>query len=460
MEFWITRPGWIGLPGRRFALDARGSELMSHVAESSELSGSRSPITLLSRLALMMFLQYFVQGAYLPIASVYVERALGFDSAQIGYFISALAIGPILAPFVLGQIVDRFFSTERVMAFCHLVGGLLMIALFFETRVWPVIILGTAYSVLYVPTMMLSNSLAFRHLRDRDVEFPRIRIFGTLGYIVPAYIIEFWWLRGLQGDQLNHARGFAFALSGIVGIAMAVYCMSLPGTPPEPRHQRKYAPGVVISMLAQRDFLVLIIVSFFIAMAHQFVVAWYSPFVRDILDQAKFGAYEQSISSLGQICELAVLAFLGLLIRRLGYKGTLLLGATAYLARCLLFAAVFYLDPPSTGKLLLAALGQSLHGFCFGCFFAVGYMYVDRIAPPDARGSMQTLYGTFVVALGFFAGGAVSGRVVELLTRQVAGSPVRDWTQVWLSCAALCALCVVALALFFPRRSIDQPQAA
>jgi hypothetical protein len=73
---------------------------------------------------------------------------------------------------------------------------------------------------------------------------------------------------------------------------------------------------------------------------------------------------------------------------------------------------------------------------------------------------MQTLYGTFVVALGFFAGGAVSGRVVELLTTQVAGSPVRDWTNVWLSCAAICALCVLALAIFFPRRSLEQQQAA
>jgi len=429
---------------------------MSRAVDAAALQGARSPLPLLTRLSLMMFLQYFVQGAYLPVASVYVERSLGFSSAEIGYFISALAIGPILAPFVLGQVVDRLFSTERVMAVCHLVGGLLMFALYLETRVWPVIVLGTLYSVLYVPTMMLTNSLAFQHLRDRDTEFPWIRIFGTLGYIVPAYIIEFWWLRGLQGAELNQARGFVFALSGIVGIVMAGYCLTLPHTPPRKHEDRKYAPGVIVSMLAQRDFIVLVVVSFFIAMAHQFVVAWYSPFLRDILDLGKLGAYEQSISSLGQICELGVLAVLGFLIKQLGYKRTLILGATAYLARCLLFAAVFYLDPPSTGKLVLAALGQALHGFCFGCFLAVGYMYVDRISPPDARGSMQTLYGTFVVALGFFAGGAISGRVVALFTTQVGDLPVRDWTSVWLSCAAICAACVVLLALFFPRRAGEE----
>ena len=150
---------------------------------------------LLSRLSLMMFLQYLVQGAYLPIASVYVEKALGFSAFQVGLFGAALAVGPVLAPFIVGQVVDRFFATERVMAVCHLIGGILMLFIAVQTEVWAVIILGTLYSILYVPTMMLTNSLAFQHLKNSDMEFPWIRLFGTLGYIVPAYVIEFWFLR-------------------------------------------------------------------------------------------------------------------------------------------------------------------------------------------------------------------------------------------------------------------------
>ena len=183
------------------------------------VGSNRSSIPLLGRLSIMMFLQYFVQGAYLPIASVYVERTLGFTSMQVGLFVSALAIGPILAPFIVGQLVDRFFATERVMAACHLVGGILMLLLAVQTEVWPVIILGTVYSILYVPTMMLTNSLAFQHLKDSEMEFPWIRLCGTLGFIVPAYVIEFWWLRGLTGAELDQARAVAFTLSGIVGIA-------------------------------------------------------------------------------------------------------------------------------------------------------------------------------------------------------------------------------------------------
>jgi nucleoside transporter len=421
----------------------------------------RSPMPLLTRLSVMMFLQYFVQGAYLPIAGVYVERTLGFTSLQVGIFISALSVGPILAPFIVGQLVDRFFATQHVLALCHLVGGVLMLLLAAQTGVWPVIVLGTVYSILYVPTMMLSNSLAFQHLKQGEMEFPWIRLFGTLGFIVPAYLIEFWWLRGLQGAELDRARAVAFVLAGLVGVVMACYCMSLPHTPPR-REERNYAPGAVIAMLRERNFLVLVVVSFLIAIAHQFVVAWFSPFMRDILDTGDWGAWEQSISSVGQICELGVLAVLGLLLARFGFKRVMLLGISAYLARCLLFMLVYLLDPPFTGKLLLAGAGQALHGFCFGCFMAVGYIYVDKIASRDVRGSMQTLYGTFVLALGFFVGGFISGMVVNRFTREVVDTVTgelvqqRDWVAIWLACAALCAVCVVVFARFFSPDQSDQ----
>jgi nucleoside transporter len=431
---------------------------MTTTKDGAVLGEANSSGPLLGRLSVMMFLQYFVQGAYLPIASVYVERSLGFTSMQVGIFISALAVGPILAPFIIGQLVDRWFATERVMAACHIGGGVLMLLLSIQTQVWPVIVLGTAYSILYVPTMMLTNSLAFQHLKNSDMEFPWIRLFGTLGYIVPAYLIEFWWLRGLQGADLDHARAIAFVLSGIVGISMGVYCLSLPRTPPV-RKTQDYAPGVVISLLRRQDFLVLVVVSFLIAIVHQFVIAWYSPFMREILDTGNWGAWEQSISSVGQICEIGVLAVLGLLIKQLGFKRTMLLGACAYLLRVVLFTLVFMLDLPFAGKLLLAGAGQALHGFCFGCFMAVGYMYVDKVAPADVRGSMQTLYGVFVLSLGFFVGGFVSGVVGDCFTTGTGALAVRNWTGIWLSCTVICVACVLLFAAFFPNAQAREANA-
>ena len=144
---------------------------------------ARSSGLLFTRLSVMMFLQYFVQGCYLPIAALYVEQALGFTDRQKGAFIAALAVGPILAPFVIGQLVDRAFSTERVMAFCHLVGGALMLALYLQTGFWPVIVLGTVYSIMYVPTMMLSNSLAFQHLRNSETYFPHFSALFSANFV-------------------------------------------------------------------------------------------------------------------------------------------------------------------------------------------------------------------------------------------------------------------------------------
>ncbi|MCH5377379.1 MAG: MFS transporter [Planctomycetes bacterium] len=431
---------------------------MTTAAKLDAGAAEHSSVPLLMRLALMMFLQYFVQGCYLPIAALYVDQTLGFSAGQVGIFVAALAVGPILAPFVIGQIVDRAFSTERVMAFCHLVGGLLMLALYYQTGAWPVIVLGTLYSVLYVPTMMLSNSLAFQHLRNSEMEFPWIRLFGTIGFIVPAFIIELWWLRGLEGTDLARARGIAFALSGLVGIAMSLYCLTLPHTPPQRDERHKYAPGVVMAMLGQRDFMVIVVVTFFICIGHQYFFVFNSVFLRDILHSGGWEtAAEQIISSIGQWCEILVMAVLGFMLRSLGYKRVLILGASAYMVRFLLFSLVFSVDPPFAGKLVLAGLGQALHGFCFGCFLAVGYMYVDRISPPDVRGSMQNIYGVFFVSIGFCVGGLVGGVVGDWFTSDVDGVRVRDWTGIWLSGTVLCAACVLALMIFFPNRQTVVP---
>jgi nucleoside transporter len=403
----------------------------------------------------MMFLQYFVQGSYLPVVSVYAEHALGFDARQIGFFGAALAVGPIFAPFVLGHVVDRWFATERVMAFCHFTAGLLMLWLFVETRVWAVILVGTVYSVLYVPTMMLSNSLAFQHLRDTDLEFPWVRAFGTLGFIAPAFLVEFWLLgewSEFAGEEPQVARRVVFALAGITGMVMALYCLSLPHTPPRQQAdlQRSYAPGAIVGLLQQRDFLVLVVVSFFIGIAHQFFFVWNSVFLREVLDSGGIhGAYEQSIASIGQICELGVMAVLGLLLKRFGYKWTMTLGALAYTLRCVLLGSLFLFEPFAM-RMAIAATGQALHGFCFGCFLAVSYIYVDRVAPPDARGSMQMLYGTCILALSFFVGGFVSGEVGSWFTFN--GS--RDWMRIWLTCGGLAGLCTLALVVLFPDRRL------
>jgi nucleoside transporter len=401
----------------------------------------------------MMFLQYFIQGSYLPIASVYVQDTLGFSGRQVGWFGSALAVGPILTPFLLGQLVDRRFATQRVIAFCHLSGGVLMLALCTQTAFWPVIILGTAYSVVYIPTMMLTNALAFQHLKNSDIEFPWTRLFGTIGFVVPAFLIEAWWLKGMEGEQLDQGRVICFILAGLMGLVMGVYALFLPHTPPAGKDKPSYAPGIIIGMMRYRHFLVLVLISFLIAIVHKFFFIWNAPFLREILDSGgKHGAFEMRISSIGQLFEVLVMVVLGFSIAKFGFKKTLITGAVAYTLRCILFASVFNFDLSYEGRLALACFGQALHGLCFGCFLAAAYIYVDRVAPKDVRGSMQTMYGTLVIAMGFFAGGFISGEVGELFSTTVNDEVIRNWPKIWLSSATLAALCVAGLMLFFPAK--------
>jgi len=400
----------------------------------------------------MMFLQYFVQGCYLPIVSVYLKEALGFNNSQIGDFGSALACGPLFAAFVLGQLVDRRFATQYVLFFCHLTGGLVMLALYMQRAYWPVVIMGTAYSVLYVPSMMLTNSLAFHHLADQEREFPTVRVWGTIGFIVPAWLIEPILLRGMTGEALNNGRGIALAMAGVMGLVMAVYSLTLPNTPPTSEKKRRFAPAAVIGLLRERRFLVLVMISFFVAIVHKFYFVLNGPFLTTILRSGGIEvAWEGRISSLGQIAEIGVMAGLSLLITRIGFKSTILLGAIAYLVRCLIFAGAFQFGGPFSFTITVICLGQLLHGLCFGCFMAAAFMYFDQATPTDLRGSVQNLYGTFVIGSGFFAGGFIAGRVGEYFKSGTGDSVVYNWSSIWLSAAALAAVCALAFAVLFPR---------
>jgi MFS family permease len=303
--------------------------------------------------------------------------------------------------------------------------------------------------------MMLTNALTFHHLVNRDREFPMVRVWGTIGFVVPAWLIELYWLKGLTGTELNQARGIALMLSGSAEILLAFYCLTLPHTPPQREAARRFAPAEVFGLLHRRDFQVLVIVTFLIAMVHQFFFVWNGPYLTWFLRASGIlEAREQRIASIGQISEIAVMAGLGLAIVRLGFKWVLAVGATAYLVRCLIFAAVPLLTDSYLAATTLVYLGQALHGFCFGCFLATGFIYVDRVAPPDARGSMQTLYGTFLFGSGAFVGGLFGGEVGRWFQTSAGAQMQYDWSGIWLASAGLAAVALVVFLLLFPR----QPQ--
>jgi nucleoside transporter len=415
----------------------------------STAAAESTPSSVRSRLAVMMFLQYFVQGAYLSIVADYLRTYLQASGDEISWFMAALGAGPLLAPFIIGQLVDRHMATERVLAACHFLSGVLMIALYFQTTYLPVLILGTAYSVLYTPTMMLTNSLTFHHLASRDREFPLIRVWGTIGFIVPAWFILFYFLKGLSGDALSHAQGVAFLVSGAVGIVMGIYSLTLPNTPPEPR-KSNFAPAVVLGLWKRRDFRVLFIVTFFLAAVHTYFFFFNSSLVRAVLARAGYEDWTQSFTTLGQIAEIGVMALLGPSIVRLGYKRTMLIGAAAYTVRCVVLALAADPAMPFSAAVSLAGLGQALHGVCFGFFLAAAFIFVDRTSPADVKGSMQTIFGTLIFGLGAVLGSFMGGRLETVYVDKSAAVAVYQWGPIWLWCAALGGVCFTVLATAFP----------
>ncbi len=454
------------------------------------------------RLYVMMFLQYFVQGCFLPVISVYLEESMGLSRAQIGLFGAGLAVGPLVSSFILGQLVDRSFATERVLAATHLAGAVLMFLLYGSIQFlhfsasngfWWVFSLGVAYSVLYTPSLMLTNALAFHHLQDSDREFPLVRLWGTVGFVLPAWIVEYFFLSGNQGELLNNARGVTLLFAAAAGVAMGFYSLSLPHTPPK-QGASKLALTEVLRLLRERAFLVLVIVAFGVAIVHKFFFVLNSPYLKAMLFRGGFAGWEGRISSIGQVAEVGVMAALAMFILRLGFKTTMALGIFAYIARCVLLALAAAIEGDFTTSMILIGIGQALHGFCFGCFLAAAFMYVDRCSPGDVRGSMQNFFGTFILGLGFLAGGIVAGWVgkqFEALNDtslgmiggavswtaqyQASGPPAdsvraalgiqstagwtpiqgqytqQDWVGVWLASAVIGLLCLMVFVAFFPK---------
>ena len=459
------------------------SPVLTGVDQSEEFTRTSLKV----RLYVMMFLQYFVQGSYLPVITEYLRSGLDFTPAQIGYFSAALAVGPLIAPFIIGQLVDRHFPTQHVLCVSHLLGGAVMLILYGMSDYWPILVLGAVYSTLYIPTMMLTNSLTFHHLKNREREFPLIRLWGTIGFVVPLWLIEIFFLSDLKGDVLDYRRGIVLVFSGVSGLVMGLYSLTLPHTPPSKSDKKELAPGKVIRLMRHRYFLVLVLVSLVVAVSHKYFFVWNSPFLKSLLRLGGVeAAWEGRISSIGQIFEVVVMMFLGFSIKRYGFKWTMAAGALAYLVRCLIFTGAVMIEGSFAITMTLVCLGQALHGFCFGCFLATAYMYVDRVSSVDVRGSMQTFYGTFVVGLGLFLGGMIGGWFGGLFETRSGEATLRDqlgiagksgllpfyrkvdgvetqffadWPGIWLAGAAISAVALLAFLLFFPNDKHEEKSA-
>ena len=398
------------------------------------------------RLGVMMFLQYAIWGAWAPVLSDYLLNDLGFSGAQMGIIYSLLPLATIIAPFIGGQIADRYFSSEKVIAFSQLIGGVFLVYISsvtdYSTMMWLMLI----YCLIYAPTLALTNSVAFINLKNSEKEFGIVRVWGTIGWIVAGLALAGW--RHVAASKEAFAvQGDTLMLAGIFSIIMGFLAFKLPHTPPNKEGTKPWAFLEALKMMKDKNFLIFIIIAFVVATELMFYYALTAPF----LTSEKIGISSASVSGvmvIAQIAEIFVLAILlPYFITRIGIRKVLALGVLAWPLRYIIFA----IGSPSW--LVIASL--SLHGFCFVFFFAAAFIYVDVVSPKDIRHSAQSLITLVTYGAGNYIGSIFAGWIKDYFTTD-AGT---NWTGVFLIPCALTILCAAAFLLFFKDEKAEKIKA-
>lgn len=387
-----------------------------------------------ARLSTMMFLEYFIWGAWYVTLGTWLSQSLHFSGQQVGIAAGATAVGAMISPFFVSLMTDTLYSTEKVLAALHLAGATLLFAASRQTAFGPLYGFVLLYCFCFMPTLALTNSLAFRQMENPQEEFSFVRVLGTLGWIVAGLTV---------GSLGLEATKIPVLLAAGASVVMAVYCLTLPHTPPlssasRPSLKTVFPPGAV-KMLKRREVAIFALASLLICIPLQFYYAFTNLFLNQI--GVKNAA---SIMTGGQMSELLCMLFIPWFFRRLGVKWMLVAAMIAWAARYVLFAL-------GAGGTQVWALwgGILLHGICYDFFFVTGQIYIDRKAAPELRAAAQGLITFLTYGVGMFVGSWVSGYVVEHYTLQVSATgPVYAWHSIWIF-ASVCSGVILLLFLVF-----------
>ena len=381
------------------------------------------------QLSTLMFLQYFIWGAWYVTLNTYLGKTLEFTATQIGLCYGTFAIAAMISPFLVGLIADKFFATEKVLGSLHLLGAVLLIVASQATTFqffYPALLL---YTLSYTPTMALSNSLSFHQMADPGKQFPGVRVLGTIGWIAANNVIGFMGYTNTAG-QLH--------VAAVASLLLGLYSFTLPHVPPKKEKKvniKEFLGFDALSLFKSRAFATLIIASILTCIPLSFYYGFTASFLSDIgMD------YIPNKISLGQVSEILFLLILPVFLVRFGVKRVLFLGMAAWLIRYLLFA-----NGDIGGGVWMIYTGIILHGICYDFFFVTGQIYVDKKAPDNLKSSAQGLITFATYGLGMFIGTWFAGRTIDLLT--VDGIP--EWARIWYVPAAIAFVVLILFGLMF-----------
>ena len=407
-----------------------------------------------------MFLQYALWGAWLPVTARYLSASisdggLGFSGTQIGMILGlAGSIGAIASPFIAGQIADRYFSTERILAFLVTAGAIVKWVTASQTDYQSWLVLSIIYSVLYMPTLALSNSITFAHIDDQENNFPKIRVWGTIGWIVASWAFPMIWLQtdlqlqwmppfvvGAEVPNVTSRLADALKFSSIISISYGAFCFLLPPTPPKRDAVEKLAFKKAFDLFQYSSFTILVIASLAVSIIHQIYFLQTGPFLSHIgIPDSQIGP----AMTIGQFAEILAMAYLGFFLKRLGFKKVITIGIAAYFFRYAIFGTAML-------PVWIIVVSQVFHGFCYAFFFATAYIYVDKLADQDVRHSAQTVFGIIILGGGPVIGGWLSGYLQNMYTVD----NVFSFSNFWYTLSAIGLVATTFFLMLFQEQLSD-----
>ncbi len=399
------------------------------------------------QLSFMMFLEFFIWGGWFVTMGTFLGNNLSASGAETGMAYSTQSWGAIIAPFIIGLIADRFFNAEKILGVLHLIGAVLMYQMSQATdfAVFYPYVLG--YMIAYMPTLALVNSVSFNQMKDPSKDFPLIRVWGTIGWIVAGLLISF----AFQWDSLeNIGQGMlsnTFLMTAIASAVLGVFSFLLPKTPPSvPKGEKVTLSDILgldaLKLLKDRNFLVFFLASVLICIPLAFYYQNLSPFLTE-------SGVENSTAwaSAGQISEVLFMLLLPFFFKKFGFKKTILFGMLAWVLRYLLFAY------GNAGELFFMLItGIVLHGICYDFFFVSGQIYTDSKAGEKIKSAAQGLITLATYGVGMLIGFYVAGKITDSNIITEGG---HTWQSIWTFPALFAAGVLVLFALLFKNEKIE-----
>ncbi|WP_428330821.1 nucleoside permease [Mucilaginibacter sp.] len=403
------------------------------------------------KLSVMMFLEFFIWGAWFVTLGPFLGNSLHATGAQTGAVFSTQSWGAIIAPFIIGLIADRYFNAERILGVLHLLGAVLMYQMYNATDVsvfYPYVL---GYMILYMPTLALVNSVSFNQMTDPEKEFSSIRVWGTIGWILAGLAISylFHWDSpdGVKSGFLKNT----FLMGGIASLVLGLFSFTLPATPPKTPTGEKVSISQLLGLdalklLKDKNFAVFFIASILICIPLAFYYQNASNFLTDIKVANPTGKM-----TIGQASEVLFLLCLPIFFKKFGFKWTILVGMLAWAVRYVMFAY------GNAGELsFMLIIGIALHGVCYDFFFVSGQIYTDSKAGPQYKSAAQGMITLATYGIGMLIGFFVAG----LISDSYNTSSGHNWQMIWVIPASIAAFVFLIFFIFFKDTNPIQTKSA